>query len=82
MKRNIDGLLQEYAHIVKQESFKHSDLVNIRRRAVDRYGQTDIYTAIIEALQVGYVTGYRAAIREQKKSHTGGNQRGTVRNQL
>lgn len=82
MKHNIENMLMEYAHIVKRETFGAVDLAHIRKRAVDRYGQTDIYTAIIEALQVGYVAGYRAAIREQKKSHTGGNQCGTVRNQL
>lgn len=63
MQRNIPKLIEDYkrrySNAKRKEPFFYSDLEQIKELS-----RGDLYTAIVKALEAGYMVGYRRAKRE------------------
>lgn len=63
MQRDIPKLIEaykrRYSNTKRKEPFFYSDLEQIKKLS-----RGDLYTAIVKALEAGYMVGYRRAKRE------------------
>lgn len=68
MKRNVERIIKEYNARTPKGHFGYHDLTEIWRLSKNAEGATDECEIMFNSLKLGYMIGYKAAMKELKKA--------------